>query len=130
MPWGGGAGGGAGVREEVEIAIYETETSGKHYDGVTAEVVLTAAGAKAPPEPPFLVAVNDRLDRLGKLIDEGRSMAAVLRERTMGPCMETEVSPKPLEDMSEFGRILGRLDHLISQAVVSAGHVGALAARI
>lgn len=110
------------------MAIYETETSGQHYDRATADAMLSAA--KAPPEPPFLVAVNDRLDRLSKLIDEGRSMAATLRERTLGPWADEAGKPASGGDVSEFGQVLGRLDHLIALAETSANHVGALAARI
>lgn len=120
------------------MSNYESETSGRYYDRATADRLTTQAAVEMltpqpkPPlgEPPFLVAVNDRLDRLGKLIDEGRSMAATLRERTMGPWPDEAGKPASGGDLSEFGQVLGRLDHLIALAETSANHVGALAARI
>lgn len=98
----------------------------------SAAMAGSRAGANqvSPPEPPFLVAVNDRLDRLGKLIEEGRSMAAVLRERTMGPWPDEPCGMAAPHNGSEFGVILNRLDNQIIEVRLLCEHVGALASRI
>lgn len=112
------------------MAIYETETSGKATQAGSPYRVLPNDPGAGPPDPPFLVAVNDRLDRLGKLLDECRSMAAVLRERTMGPWPDEPCGMADPHNGSEFGVILNRLDNQIIEVRLLCEHVGALASRI